>query len=134
MTARPKTAVAGMKIRLREPLRAKLEAAAKKKGISLNKELTFRVEQTFIKDDALGGVDARQIALAMAAAFTLAASRKGKETMAKDFANDPASYLAGIQSVIGELMTHAPRQLTGTERNALVSVILTHGGKNDGTR
>ena len=61
MNSRPKTALAGMKIRLREPLRARLESAAKRNGISLNKELVARVEQSFAKDDALwrGGCSPR---------------------------------------------------------------------------
>jgi hypothetical protein len=135
MTARPKTAIAGMKIRLREPLRAKLEAAAKKKGISLNKELVFRLEQTFIKDDAFGGADARQIALLMGAAFTLAASRKGQEMRVKDFANDGDCFVAGMKSVLGDLMTHAPRPLTKLEGLALEGIIRTYyanqGGNDD---
>ena len=57
MNPRPKTALAGMKIRFREPLRARLELAAKRNGVSLNKELTARVEQSFAKDAAFGGSD-----------------------------------------------------------------------------
>jgi hypothetical protein len=135
MTARPKTAVVGMKIRMREPLRARLEAAARKKGISLAKELTSRVESTFIKDEALGGVDARQIALLMGAAFTLAASRKGQEMGVKDWANDGDCYVAGLYSVLGELLKHKPRPLTRAEYLGADSVLKTdyanQGGNKD---
>ena len=47
MAARKQTAIVGLKVRLREPLRKKLEMAAKKRGVSLNAELVNRLEQSF---------------------------------------------------------------------------------------
>jgi Arc-like DNA binding domain len=44
---RKPTAIVGLKVRLREPLRKKLEVAAKKKGVSLNAELVARLERSF---------------------------------------------------------------------------------------
>jgi Arc-like DNA binding domain len=48
MVKRAQTAIVGLKVRLREPLRKKLEVAAKKKGVSLNAELIARLEESFL--------------------------------------------------------------------------------------
>jgi hypothetical protein len=53
MAARKQTAVVGLKVRLREPLRKKLEVAAKKKGVSLNAELVARLEESFLGEGLL---------------------------------------------------------------------------------
>ena len=50
MAARKPTAIVGLKVRLREPLRKKLEVAAKKKGVSLNAELVARLEKSFLSE------------------------------------------------------------------------------------
>jgi hypothetical protein len=53
MAARKPTAIVGLKVRLREPLRKKLEIAAKKKGVSLNAELVARLEESFLGEGLL---------------------------------------------------------------------------------
>ena len=53
MAARKQTAIVGLKVRLREPLRKKLEVAAKKKGVSLNAELVARLEESFLGEGFL---------------------------------------------------------------------------------
>ena len=53
MAARKPTAIVGLKVRLREPLRKKLEVAAKKKGVSLNAELVARLEELFLGEGLL---------------------------------------------------------------------------------
>jgi hypothetical protein len=53
MPARKQTAIVGLKVRLREPLRKKLEMAAKKKGVSLNAELVARLEESFLSEGFL---------------------------------------------------------------------------------
>jgi hypothetical protein len=53
MAARKQTAIVGLKVRLREPLRKKLETAAKKKGVSLNAELVARLEESFLGEGLL---------------------------------------------------------------------------------
>ena len=138
MNPRPKTALAGMKIRLREPLRARLESAAKRSGTSLNKELVARLEQSFTKDAAFGGSDIRHMAMLMASAFALNGSRKAEEKSLDRWTGDPESYLAGMLGVIDALMTAAPRPLTKLEIAALGSRVMTQyanrGGSDDGTR
>jgi hypothetical protein len=139
MPTRPKTAVAGMKIRLREPLRARLEGEAKRKRISLNKELVARVEQSFTKDDAIteafGGPDLRKVAMLMASAFAINGGRTAEEKSLDRWTNDPDCYLAGMLGVVGALMMHAPRPLSSLDVAALESRIRTQfvnmGGKTD---
>jgi hypothetical protein len=66
MPARKPTAIVGLKVRLREPLRKKLEVAAKKRGVSLNAELVSRLEESFLSetltermDQIFAGLDKR---------------------------------------------------------------------------
>jgi hypothetical protein len=47
MAKRAKTALAGTHIRLREPLRRRLESAAKARGVSMSAEITERLEASF---------------------------------------------------------------------------------------
>lgn len=44
---RPKTATVNLKVRMKEPLRAKVETSAKKRGVSLNAEVVKRIELSF---------------------------------------------------------------------------------------
>jgi hypothetical protein len=48
----------GLRVRSREPLRKKLEVAAKQHGVSLNAELVRRLDESFLHD-SLGGLEAR---------------------------------------------------------------------------
>ena len=66
---RSRDAVVQLKARMREPLRARLEAAAKRRGVSLNAELVDRLDRSFAKDDAFGGLVIANAARLMAAAF-----------------------------------------------------------------
>lgn len=50
--ARKKSATIDLKVRMKEPLRAKLERAAKSRGVSLNAETVDRVERSFLAQDA----------------------------------------------------------------------------------
>src|SRR4051794_10891857 len=47
MTSREKTATVDLRVRMKEPLRAQIEEAAKERGISLNAEAVARLEQSF---------------------------------------------------------------------------------------
>lgn len=50
MAKRSKTAIANLKVRLRESLRAKIERAAKSRGVSMNAEMVDRVDESFEKE------------------------------------------------------------------------------------
>lgn len=53
MPPRDKKAVVQLKVRMREPLRAKLEKAATQKGVSLNSEIVERLERTCEREGLL---------------------------------------------------------------------------------
>ena len=67
------------------------KSAAKRNGVSLNKELSARVEQSFAKDAAFGGSDFRHVAMHMASAFALNGSRKAEEKSLDRWTGDPNS-------------------------------------------
>jgi hypothetical protein len=50
MTKRKKTEIVGLKLRLRESLRRRIEAAARAQERSLNNEVIARLEESFLKD------------------------------------------------------------------------------------
>ena len=51
---RQRTALVQLKIRMREPLHARLEDAASRRGVSINAEVVDRAERTFDYQDLLG--------------------------------------------------------------------------------
>ena len=50
---RKKSDTIQLKVRMKEPLRARLEKAAKSNGLSLNAEAVARLEQSFRDEEAL---------------------------------------------------------------------------------
>ena len=79
---RAKSATVDLKARMKEPLRAKLEVAAKTRGVSLNFEMVSRLESSFAKesaqDDALGGAETHAVLRMFGAAAHLIDIRTGK--------------------------------------------------------
>jgi hypothetical protein len=65
MPRREKTATAHISLRLKEPLRARLESDAREAGKSLNSEINRRLEQS-IRDDDTGTVIIRAFEAALA--------------------------------------------------------------------
>jgi hypothetical protein len=74
MVEREKTATAEIKIRVKEPLRARVAAAARERGVSMNAEFADRLERSFVQDeglaDAFGSRDLYAFMRAIAAAMT----------------------------------------------------------------
>ena len=58
---RPKSATVDLKVRMKEPLRAKIESSAKKHGVSLNAEIVRRTEESFRKEDRDGLIVAKAV-------------------------------------------------------------------------
>lgn len=52
---RKQSATVDIKIRMKEPLRAEIERAAKRRGVSMNTEMVDRLEQAYRAEEALGG-------------------------------------------------------------------------------
>jgi hypothetical protein len=99
---------------MREPLRARLEALAKRRGVSLNTELVDRVEQSLSKEDSFGGPEVAMMARLMSAAFLLggqrAAHRKHPKWTVSEWINNPACYGAAVAAVVEALGAMQPRQ------------------------
>lgn len=51
MAKREQSATVDLKVRMKEPLRADLERAARRRGVSMNAEAVARLEQSFLRDD-----------------------------------------------------------------------------------
>jgi hypothetical protein len=62
----------GLRLRMKEPLRAKIEREAKRGKISMNAAIIDILERHFAKGDAFGGPEIEQIAKTIAANFKLA--------------------------------------------------------------
>lgn len=73
--ARPKSATIDLKVRMKEPLRARIERAAKHRGVSLNAEIVDRVEKSFQQEDALGGPELVGLFQMMAGAVAIIEAR-----------------------------------------------------------
>jgi hypothetical protein len=69
MASREKTARVDLKVRMKEPLRARIEAAAQDRGVSLNAEAEGRLERSFTDEDRFGGRETFGVTIAMLAAF-----------------------------------------------------------------
>ena len=75
--ARPKSATVDLKVRMKEPLRAEIEAAAKDRGVSLNAEAVALMEQALQEREALGGRECYALFRMMGAAANLIEGRTG---------------------------------------------------------
>ena len=51
--ARAKSATVDLKVRMKEPLRAQIEKAARKAGVSMNADIVGRLERSFIEEENL---------------------------------------------------------------------------------
>jgi hypothetical protein len=103
MPARPKTATVGLKVRMREPLRKKLEVAAKARKASLNNELVARLEQSFQDEGAFGGADLKRVALLMAVAFERAGQASEPNRKPEEWLTIPSAYIAAVVGVLRAL-------------------------------
>ncbi len=87
-----------LKARMKEPLRAALEAAAEAKGVSLNAEMVHRLEQSFAEEksreeavdavyDSFGKLETFLLARLLANAIELIEAKTGKNWM-----DDPEAH------------------------------------------
>jgi hypothetical protein len=102
---RDQTALVQLKIRMREPLRARLEEEASLRGVSINAEVVDRLEHTFQRNDLLAEVLSLtfgdrlaglliMIGMAMAGAAAIAPPNQGRRLLFQDdwWASDPSTY------------------------------------------
>ena len=113
MPPRKQNTTVDLKVRMKEPLRAKVEKAAKRRGVSMNAEAVDRLERSFDKEDVWGGADLLEMTHLMSGAFARggklgAHSRKHAEWSPSEWINDPFCYLAAIASVRDALVAAQP--------------------------
>jgi hypothetical protein len=109
---RDRTALADVKTRLREPLRAKLERAARHNGVSMNAEICARLERSFQQQEEFGGPEGRERAHLALAAFNTAGRRWASVRGVRGaWENDPECYLVATLEAALSLMIGAPEGL-----------------------
>jgi hypothetical protein len=109
---RDQTAVADVKTRLREPLRAKLERAARHRGVSMNAEICDRLERSFQRDEEFGGLEGRVRAHLALSAFNTAGQQWARtKGLRGAWENDPECYLVAALEAARSLMIGAPEGL-----------------------
>jgi hypothetical protein len=109
---RDQAAVADVKTRLREPLRARLERAARDHGISMNQEICNRLERSFQREEEFGGLEGRERAHLALSAFNTAGARWARERgVSGAWQNDPECYLVAALAAAHALMLGAPEGL-----------------------
>jgi hypothetical protein len=104
MSKRTKTATVDVGLRVKEPMRARIERSAKDRGVSMNGEIVARLEATFsgeeLFDKFFGGPEMRQMANLWAANFAQGA-RRGE---GRQFDPETESYREGALAVLQALM------------------------------
>ena len=108
---RAATQMVGFQTRFREDTRAKLEAAAKENGRSLNSEMVARLEQSLAWDAAAGGNRNRRLFVRIHEAISEIEALTGNKWTA-----DPVTFAAVRRAVLDELAA-----LTLTRQHRAVS-------------
>lgn len=79
MVKRSKAATIQLKVRMKEPMRAKIERAAEYRGISMSAEIVSRLEDTFEnRDVSFGGSDRYQLMRLFAISMGVVEQKTGK--------------------------------------------------------
>jgi len=115
MAKKRSTAVAQVGLRIREPLRAGLENAARKRGVSLNTEMVERLARTLAEDETYGGPEIHTMARLMAAAFLQggrvgAMQRQHPGWGPAQWMRDPWCYATAVGTVLDTLEAHQPER------------------------
>lgn len=138
MAGRDKTATVDIKIRMKEPLRAEVEAAAKDRGVSMNAEMVARLAQSFRDEGLFASPGVRLWAILKADEFSktgqAAAARAGLDTADQVWMNNPACLLEASLAVVEALLRDLVRQPGADPENinfhlehALQSFAARHG-------
>jgi Arc-like DNA binding domain len=116
MSKRIKAATVDVGLRVKEPMRARIERSAKGRGVSMNAEINARLEATFTKEELFdrffGGPEMRQMANHWAAAFAHGAGQYsgGQFDSQKDTDPSTDNYRAGALAVVHALMVGMPAE------------------------
>ncbi len=132
MPEREPTAVVQLKVRMREPLRARIDDAAQRRGVSMNAEIVERLERSFLIQDPT----VESIARMMAIAFLRGGQRGAKAVQHPRWApekwiDDPKCFRAAGTAVIEALKLVQPGTGRSDHDEALIFLfadIVARGG------
>jgi Arc-like DNA binding domain len=116
MIERAKSDNVQLKVRTKEPLRAKLEAAALDRGVSMNTEIVDRLDRSFDQDERLedlfGSRDLYGIMKMVATAMTLTGktAEQGSQLSGRtiDWRRDPYAFDQAVESAVRILQGFRP--------------------------
>jgi hypothetical protein len=153
MSEREEAATVQLKVRMKEPLRANLEEAARRRGVSMNAETVHRLERSFEQDqrieDVFGNRDLfgllRAVAAVMDAAGEVACimfSRRNEAS--RGWLDSPYAYDQAMQAAVRTLdMFRPPGEIkpgrlpkpkpTDSLANANLLRVLAHSQEHIGT-
>jgi hypothetical protein len=103
-----------MLVRMREPLKTRLEEAARQKGVSATAEVVDRLERSFDEEERFGGREMLGIVNLVAGHFMhggqMAARATGHpEWTPGDWMADPMCFRIAMQAVVDALQATAPK-------------------------
>jgi hypothetical protein len=135
MARRKESETVQLAVRMKEPLRAALEEAARRRGVSMNAETIARLERSFEQDDRFGGAAMLAMANLMAGAFLrggqLGAAAQGHPEWTPDrWVNDAVCYRAGAWAVASALGLPLPGKASMSDPAAVHDVLtamVAHG-------
>lgn len=116
MAKRTKNAKAEIKIRLTEPLRAKIEKAAKARGVSMNAEMIEGLERTYREAADAGGPEIAALSRIFTAAFLIGGTRGAEarghpEWQPEDWIKDLFAFRAATAAAFHLIKTYEPTRI-----------------------
>lgn len=113
MAKRGDSPTADIKVRMREPLRAAIEAAASVNSVSMNAEAVDRLQRSFDEQALFASQDTRVWAILMAREFhkagVAAAAHRDVDQADKVWMSDPDALLSASHSVMRALIRDLAR-------------------------
>jgi hypothetical protein len=140
MTKRSKAATVDIGLRVKEPVRARVERAAKDNGVSMNAEISSRLDSSFAREDVFdrmfGGPEMRRMAMQWAASFYDGArhgaymehgGRFDRALDPKEFTNPTTTtYQQGAHAVVDSLLKGVSSEM---KKHFFQSLIARHVGQ-----
>jgi hypothetical protein len=106
--SRPKGDNVGVKLRLATSLVAKLEASAKRSGVSFNHEAVQRIAKSYAEENAFGGEEGRRVIYAIATAFIMTGTRAAGGRKPSAWLADAKVCDRALLAVVDALLTLHP--------------------------
>ena len=135
--ARKETATVDLKLRLKEPLRAQIEAAASARGVSLNAEMVSRLYRSFeSEEDVFGGRHIYAFMKLLASAVSFIESQRDRK-----WHEDAATYREVAATLPKLLASFEPKAKKGDNgrqgvvleeyTNAVATIVRTRSGAGE---